>query len=199
MRKSKLEAAETRRRIVEVAAQQFRSNGIQATGLNDVMSQAGLTHGGFYRHFHSKNQLVAEACEAGLSEIVDSFEVLASKSEGKEGFKSIVDNYVSSAHRDNAAGGCSLASLGSELARSDDATRKAATEGFNEMVAVLAREIEGQQRGAATSDAVFTLAAMVGAITLSRVISDEKTSDDVLRAVNSRLITILDQHVEYDI
>jgi TetR/AcrR family transcriptional regulator, transcriptional repressor for nem operon len=66
MKKSKLEAAETRRRIVKTAAAEFRRNGIHATGLSDVMAAAGLTHGGFYRHFDSKDELVAEACAAAM-------------------------------------------------------------------------------------------------------------------------------------
>lgn len=187
MKKSKVETAETRRRIVEVAAQQFRSKGIQATGVNDVMSEAGLTHGGFYRHFESKNQLVAEACELGLSAVIDKFNALASKADDKAGFKSIVDEYVSRAHRDNPADGCPLAGMGSELARADEVTREAATEGFNKMVVVLAKGAGSQQAENGTSEAVFALAAMVGAITLSRVVSDRKASDAVLQTVKSHL------------
>lgn len=122
-----------------------------------------------------------------MSELVDSFNALASNSKGKTGFKAIVDDYVSPTHRDKAASGCPLAGMGSELARADENTREAATEGFNEMVAVLAKGIGNQQAGEATSGAVFALAAMVGGITLSRVVSDPKTSDAVLQAVKRYL------------
>ena len=71
MRKSKVETADTRRRIVEVAAREFRIHGIQATGLNNVMSPLGLTQGGFYRHFSSKDQLIAEACSQAMTEVID--------------------------------------------------------------------------------------------------------------------------------
>jgi Transcriptional regulator len=187
MRKSKIETAETRRRIIEVAAQQFRSKGIQATGVNEVMSEAGLTHGGFYRHFESKNQLVAEACELGFTAVVDSFNALASNAQGKAGFKSIIDDYVSTGHRDNAADGCPLAGMGSELARADETTREAATEGFNRMVAVLAERVGDSQADTANSDAVFALAAMVGALTLSRIVTDPAASDAILQTVKRHL------------
>lgn len=187
MRKSKAETAETRRRIVEVAAQQFRSKGIQGTGLNDVMSEVGLTHGGFYRHFESKNQLLAEAFELGLASVVDSFSELARKADGDAAFVSMVNSYVSKAHRDNAAGGCPLAGMGSELARADELTRETATQGLNQMVEVLAKHIGSNQAKGDTSDAMFALSAMVGAITLSRIVSDPKASDAVLQTVKRHL------------
>ncbi|RQS24245.1 TetR/AcrR family transcriptional regulator [Burkholderia sp. Bp8998] len=188
MRKSKAETAETRRRIVEVAAQQFRSKGIQGTGLNDVMSEAGLTHGGFYRHFESKNQLLAEAFELSLSSVVDALGELACKGDGKAGFASMVNSYVSKAHRDNAAGGCPFASMGSELARADELTREAATQGISKVVDVLAKHIGSDQGEEDTSDAMFALSAMVGAITLSRIVSDPKASDALLKTVKRHLV-----------
>ncbi|MGT2431701.1 TetR/AcrR family transcriptional regulator [Cupriavidus basilensis] len=187
MRKSKVEAAETRRRIVEVAAREFRLNGIHATGLADVMTQAGLTQGGFYRHFESKDQLVAEACAEATKDVVDALEVAASHGDGKEGFKAIVDAYVSTAHRDTATGGCPLAAMGSELARADEQTRAAASRAFNDLVDVLAKRASRRQRETARSDAVFALAAMVGAVTLSRIIEDSDVSLAVLRDVKQHL------------
>lgn len=187
MRKSKVEAAETRRRIIEVAAREFRLKGIHATGLTDVMAQAGLTQGGFYRHFESKDQLVAEACAEATRDVVGALETAASQSDGKEGFKAIVEAYVSAAHRDTAAGGCPLAALGSELARADEQTRAAASQTFNELVDVLAKRAGRRQQEAARSDAVFALAAMVGAVTLSRIIDDPGASLAVLQDVKQHL------------
>src|SRR5713101_1351734 len=125
MRKSKQEAAETRQRIVKAAAAEFRQNGIGGTGLCELMAAAGLTHGGFYRHFDSKDQLVAEACAAGMEAEVGG--AAACPSFGKGGVREIAASYLSTDHRDNPSGGCLLAGLGSELARSDDKTRAAAT------------------------------------------------------------------------
>ncbi|MGT2492296.1 TetR/AcrR family transcriptional regulator [Cupriavidus basilensis] len=87
---------------------------MHATGLADVMTQAGLTQGGFYRHFEPEDQLVAEACAEATKDVVDALEVAASH-DGKRASKAIVDAYVSTAHRDTATGGCPLAAMGSEL------------------------------------------------------------------------------------
>ena len=105
MRKSREEAAETRKRIVQAAAREFREKGIVATGLADLMKAAGLTHGGFYKHFASKDQLVAEATVAALDSIIE--ELAAQPT-----VNSAVAAYLSTRHRDSPASGCPLAALG---------------------------------------------------------------------------------------
>jgi TetR/AcrR family transcriptional regulator, transcriptional repressor for nem operon len=187
MRKSKAETADTRRRIVEVAAREFRSKGIGATGVADLMSEAGLSHGGFYRHFESKDQLVAEACESALTEIVARLEAATGGDGGKEGFKAIVDAYVSTSHRDHAAHGCPLAGMGSELAHADEPTRDAASRGFDELVDVLAKRSRRRQPEVARSEAVFALSAMIGAVTMARIIEDPEASKSVLHDVRQHL------------
>ena len=133
MRKSREEAAQTRKRIVTAASEEFRKNGIVATGLNDLMSAAGLTHGGFYKHFESKDQLVAEACaEAVETAILERLAAAASEGAGAAAA------YLSTGHRDNPATGCPLSAIGSELARSDEKTRAAATAGFLKLVEIMA-------------------------------------------------------------
>src|SRR3954462_15582531 len=123
MRKSREEAAETRKRIVRAAASEFREKGIVATGLADLMKAAGMTHGGFYKHFESKDQLIAEACaEVGRG--------LSGKAGANTGKGSAGSPYLSAGHRDNPAVGCPLAALGPELARCDEKTRTVATAGF---------------------------------------------------------------------
>ena len=108
MRKSREEAAQTRRRIVEAASCEFRKNGIVATGLNDLMKAAGLTHGGFYKHFESKDQLVAEATTAAVDALLEGMAAHPTIS-------AAVAAYLSTRHRDNPASGCPLAAIGSEL------------------------------------------------------------------------------------
>ena len=117
MKKSKLETAETRRRIVKTAAAEFRRNGIHATGLSDLMAAAGLTHGGFYRHFDSKDQLVAEACAAATVTLGETTDASACHGVGKDALEAIVASYLSADHRDNPLDGCVLAGLGSEGAQ----------------------------------------------------------------------------------
>ena len=110
MRKSKQAAAETRKRIVTAAACEFREKGIVATGLADLMKAAGLTHGGFYKHFASKDQLVAEAAGEAVNAVIG--EMAAHPT-----INSAVAAYLSTRHRDNPASGCPLAAIGSELSR----------------------------------------------------------------------------------
>src|SRR5690348_18403319 len=112
MRRSKQDAAETRQRIVSAAAAEFRRNGISDTGLKDLMKAAGLTHGGFYKHFESKDQLVAEACAAAVDAAIASWGM-----EAQPMINAAVAAYLSTRHRDDPASGCPLAAIGSELTR----------------------------------------------------------------------------------
>src|SRR6266852_3201739 len=132
MRKSREAAAKTRERIVSAAASEFRRNGIVATGLSDLMAAAGLTHGGFYKHFESKDQVVAEACAEAVGSLTEMMTAVAADkpSKAKGGLEAVVAKYLSTAHRDDPSHGCPLAALGSEIARCDEKTRAASTEGF---------------------------------------------------------------------
>jgi TetR/AcrR family transcriptional regulator, transcriptional repressor for nem operon len=178
MRKSREAAAETRKRIVGAAAREFRENGIVATGLADLMKAAGLTHGGFYKHFASKDQLVAEATVSALSDILDELAAHPTVS-------SAVAAYLSTRHRDNPASGCPLAALGSELARSDKTVRDAATAGFGRLVNILGGE--KTSTGEARRRALVTAVTMIGAVTMSRTVTDPKLSAEILRAAEKAL------------
>jgi TetR/AcrR family transcriptional regulator, transcriptional repressor for nem operon len=186
MKKSKAETAETRQTILDAAARAFRANGIQATSLADLMAEAGLSHGGFYRHFNSKDQLVAQACASSLASLTDALEAQAHQ----HGFKAIVEGYLSAAHRDSRADGCPLASLGSELARADAGTRAAAAQGFARMADVMARHIGRRSKARAQSEAAFALAAMIGAVTMARIIDDPQISSALLDDVRQHLDAI---------
>ncbi|SAK72311.1 TetR family transcriptional regulator [Caballeronia pedi] len=190
MKRSQLDTAQTRRRIVEIAAGEFRTNGIHSTGVADVMAAAGLSHGGFYRHFGSKEHLVAEACEAAIADIIGALEAAAGKGAGKKGFKALVDTYMSTSHRDRPAGGCPLASMGSELARADESTRAAASRGFDEFVDMLAKRIRSPDGETSRSKAAFALSAMIGALTMSRIIADPEASASLLEDVRQHIAAI---------
>jgi TetR/AcrR family transcriptional repressor of nem operon len=187
MKKSKQETAETRRRIIQTAAAEFRANGISATGLNDVMSAAGLTHGGFYRHFDSKDQLVAEACSAGMESVVEETQAAAEQRDGREALEAIVESYLSTEHRDNCAEACPLIRLGSELARADDETRDAATDGFLKLVDLIAGQYRRTKPEIARGKALFALSAMIGAVTMSRIVRDPALSEEILQQTKKRL------------
>lgn len=187
MKKSKSETAETRHRIVESAARELRHNGIDATGLAEVMAAVGLTRGGFYRHFQSKDHLVAEACAAAMESIVAKGEAAARQGDGKAGLEAIIASYLAPNHRDDRLEGCPLAGLGSELARADDETRAAVSAGFLRFVELLAKHARRRKPELAKSDALFALSAMVGAVTLSRIVSDPVLSTAILNETKRHL------------
>ena len=177
MRKSREGAAETRRRIVRAAASEFRAKGVVATGLADLMKAAGLTHGGFYKHFESKDQLVAEAFAEAMREVLGRLEAAPS-------IAAAVASYLSARHRDDPASGCPLSAIGSELARTDARTRDAATAGFEGLVALLAAEspAEGARRRA-----LVAASTLIGALTMARVVSDPTLSAEILSEVEKGL------------
>jgi len=181
MRKSRIEAAKTRERIVTAAAAEFRQHGIAATGLADFMKAAGLTHGGFYRHFESKDQLVAEACSAAVAMMNERVASSASRKRGRKGLEAAVADYLSAEHRDNPGDGCPLAALGAELARADTKTRAAATAGFLKLVDVLAGGLDDGTPDEARRQAMVAALTLIGALTVSRVVTDKALSNAVLR------------------
>jgi TetR/AcrR family transcriptional regulator, transcriptional repressor for nem operon len=180
MRKSKADTELTRRRIVQTAAREFQRNGIGGTGLADLMAAAGLTHGGFYRHFASKDQLVAEACAEAMKDTADVLTSAASETAGQPKFQTIIEKYLDAAHRDDSSSGCPLASLGSELARADVNTREVVTQGFNRLVDMVAATLRRRNPDAARSDAIFATVALIGAVTMSRIVADPELSDEIL-------------------
>src|SRR5258707_3054114 len=180
MRRSRIEAAKTRKRIVTAAAAEFRQHGIAATGLADLMKAAGLTHGGFYRHFTSKDQLVAEACSAAVAMMAERVASSASRERGRKGLEAAVADYLSTEHRDNPRDGCPLAALGSEMARADTQTRAAATAGFLKLVDALAGGVvEGTPDQGARGEGVAAV-NLIGPVTVPR---------QVLRPALSEAIT----------
>ena len=190
MRKSKADTAETRQRIIKAAAAEFRRNGIHATGIAEVMAAAGLTQGGFYRHFASKDQLVAEACAEAMSVAVSSTQGVPADAIGKTALQAIVANFLSIEHRDSPLQCCPLVGLGIELARADGDTRTAASDGFVDLVDLIASKFRGVAPVAARKRALFMLSAMVGAVTMSRVVEDAALSAAILEATKEQLAKI---------
>jgi TetR/AcrR family transcriptional repressor of nem operon len=177
MRRSREEAAESRKRIVKAAACEFREKGIVATGLADLMKAAGMTHGGFYRHFESKDQLIAEACAEAVEEAIGSLEAQPT-------INAAVAGYLSTRHRDDPASGCPFSAIGSELARADEKTREAATAGFERLV----RMLEGKSKAKdARRRALAAASTMIGAVTMSRIVGDPKLSAEILSEVEKSL------------
>ena len=188
MRKSKVETAKTRERIVKAAGAEFRAHGISEAALARVMAAAGLTHGGFYRHFASKDQLVLEACSKTVLSLVAGLELLTNGEPRAQALALLVDRYVSRAHRDQPRTGCPLAALGSELARRDTRTRHAAKEGFLQLSRLIASHLETVPSRKRGEMSMAIVSAMVGAIILARIAPDSRTSDSVLVATRDYII-----------
>lgn len=182
MRRSREEAIQTRQRIVATAACKFRKNGIVASGLNELMNESGLTRGGFYKHFESKDQLVAEAYAEATSALIERISAEASRGPTKA-----VAAYLSASHRDNPGAGCPLAAIGSELARCDRTTRDIATEGFRELVTVMSRQFDDLPPEKAKRRALAAVSTMIGALTMSRIVTDPKLSAAILKEAEKSL------------
>jgi len=180
MRKSREETARTRERIIAAAGQEFRRNGIAATGLAGLMSAAGLTHGGFYKHFSSKDELVAEACGASINRVVDALAERAAQEPPEQRLRSFLASYLSAVHRDNPENGCGLSALGSELSRAGDAARSATTQAFERMVDIVVQCMPAPEATDARARARTIVAALVGAVSMARAINDPELSDRLL-------------------
>src|SRR5580692_11967779 len=180
MRKSKVETAKTRARIVKAAVAEFSENGISEAALARVMAAAGLTHGGFYRHFASKDQLVQEACGKTVWSVVGGLELLVKGKPHGQALPIVVDQYVSRAHRDQPRTGCPLAALGSELARRDKRTRHAAIEGFLQLSRLIASRLETVPFRKRAERSMAIVSAMVGAVILARIAPDSRISASIL-------------------
>jgi TetR/AcrR family transcriptional repressor of nem operon len=180
MRRSREDAAATRKRVVETASHEFRTNGI-AEGLADVMKSAGLTHGGFYKHFESKSQLVSEAVAFAFDQILDEFEAAIDGKADKAALATLVQQYLSSGMRDRVERSCPLSAIGTELRRTDLGTSDIAFSGMQRLISLIASQISDLSPRQAKARAHGIAAAMVGGIVLSRLARNKNLADSILR------------------
>ncbi len=185
MKKSKAETAETRKRIVEIAAKAFRKQGIQGTGVAEIMATAGLSHGGFYRHFDSKEQLVTEALSATEKNLLRDSAAAAEK--GGEAVLNVFHEYMTSNYRDNVEDGCPLAAMGSELVRASVDTRHAATTSFRKIINTVAPFMRASDGEDGDEMALSVLTNMIGALTVARMVDDPVLSDKILATTQRRI------------
>jgi TetR/AcrR family transcriptional regulator, transcriptional repressor for nem operon len=186
MRVSRQQADENRDRIVGVAARQFRERGFDGIGVADLMKLAGLTHGGFYGHFESKEDLIAEACTRALADADRRWTRVAEQEPGNP-LAAIAKRYLRAAHRDIPGEGCLLAALGPEVARQAAPVRRAFTAGFRSLVDLLAGLIHGKSKSARREQALAVWASLVGGMVLARAVDDPELSDEILRAVSGSI------------
>ena len=161
-------------RIVKEASRLFRERGFENVSVGEVMKAAGLTHGAFYAHFTSKEELQAAAVAYGQEVSLGRTQ----RSNGKESKESYADRYLSPWHRDHPGDGCTMAALGSEVARSTPELKAAFEQGLEDILSA---------RGGDRNEAIFQTAAMIGGVVLARAVQDPVLSDEILRSVRQKL------------
>ena len=186
---SQAQKEKTHKRIVAIASKRFREEGLAGIGIADLMKEAGLTVGGFYKHFNSRDALVAEAVGSALE--LWKRQVDATASGGTPvTYESLVDEYLSEAHRNHPGTGCPVGALAGDLARSDKRTRALVSRKIRDniqLLATLIRNTNKTDRRSARSQAVFTYCALVGAIGMARAVSDDELSREILKTAAQRL------------
>ena len=182
MKVSREKAAENRERILKVAARLFREKGFDGIGVADLMKSAGLTHGGFYGHFSSKEDLMAQACALALNQSLNKWRRIADRAPDNP-LSAITRSYLSTQHRDEPGRGCTLTALGSDVSRQAAPVREKITEGVRSIVEFLSGLIPAKAKAAKREKALASFAAMVGAIVLSRAVDDAELSQEILEAV----------------
>jgi len=182
MKVSKEQAAENRQRIIDTAAKLFREHGFEGIGVADLMKSAGLTHGGFYGHFKSKDDLMEQAAARAVDASMETWNHMIA-SAGEDALAAYVDFYTSPAHRDAPGAGCIMAALGAESARQAAPVRHTLTAGVQRLFEGLSRVVSGRTAAARREKAIVTFASLVGAMVLARAVDDNALSDEILRVV----------------
>jgi TetR/AcrR family transcriptional regulator, transcriptional repressor for nem operon len=189
MRKTPARSKEaTHERIVETAARAIRRSGYDGTSVADLMKEAGLTHGGFYAHFTSREAMLAEAADRAGAEAVAASSRIAASVPAEQALQSLLHAYLSKEHVKSPEMGCPVAALGSEMPRQAPEVRRAATRRIKEMINVVARQSPDWGQPGAHEHALVTASTMVGALVMARAVDDPKLSDALLKAALKHLV-----------
>ena len=181
MKVTRERAAQNRERILDAAAQLFRERGFEGIGVADLMKEAGLTHGGFYGHFSSKDDLIAQASARELARSLAYWSKAGDDASGDR-LSAIAALYLTGTHRDNPGAGCVLAALGPDVSRQGPAVRHAVTDYVRSVCDLLANLVPGKSKAARRSKAISTYATLVGAMVLARAVDDRALSQEILDA-----------------
>jgi TetR/AcrR family transcriptional regulator, transcriptional repressor for nem operon len=182
MRYSREHKQETHARIVRKASVRLREKGANGVGVADLMKEAGLTHGGFYAHFDSREALVIEAFVYAMDRSMERWRKSAEQIAPDKRLSMIVDSYLTAAHRDDPGHGCAVPTLGAEIARETPKTRKAFAAKLEQMIDMMAEQMPNVSGKAARKRAASTLATMMGTLVLSRIAGNGEFSDEILAA-----------------
>src|SRR5882757_10555102 len=180
MRYSKEHKLETHARIVKKASVRLREKGAHGIGVADLMKDAGLTHGGFYAHFDSREALVIEAFSDAMDRGTERWRKLAEQTAPEKRLATIVESYLTPVHRDDPGHGCAVPTLGAEIARETAKTRKAFAAKLEQMIDIMADQILDVPRKTARKQAMAALTTMMGTLVLSRIAGNGEFSDEIL-------------------
>ncbi len=184
---SKADKAQSHERIVQTAAMRFREKGIEGISVADLMKEAGLTHGGFYRHFESRDDLVEQAVACALENGGRGFD--CQFEEKARNLVSYIEVYLSEAHRDSPGTGCGMTALAGDVARSGPVARDLYAKHVSKVAEHLASLMDaGLPANERRADALFIVSLLTGALAVSRAAGDAQLSSDILEIARRRLI-----------
>jgi TetR/AcrR family transcriptional repressor of nem operon len=175
----------THQRIVDAAAKRFREQGLDGVSIADLMNDAGLTVGGFYRHFASRDELIAEAFEHALRDIAPWEAAMLTSP------KQAMRMYLSESHRDEVESSCPVSALLNDMSRSTDDAREVYTTRVKRMAELTAKAIPAEDSADKRAKAHLIVSACVGAVALSRAVSDPKLSKQILDGVLGQVLELL--------
>lgn len=187
MRVSRQKAAENRERIIDAAGALFRERGFEGIGVADIMKAADLTHGGFYGHFTSKDDLVAQASQRAMARAAENWwKVIANAP--NDPYAALLKHYLSPRHRDDRGHGCVFAALSGDAARCGKSVRSAFARGLEPLIEVVAKAVPGRSKAVRRRKAVAAVAELVGALILARAVDDISLSNEILEAARHELL-----------
>ena len=189
-----LKKEETRSRILRAAARAIRKHGYEGVGVDDVMREAGLTHGGFYAHFASRDALLAQAAEQAGVESVENLSRAVARAKPGEELMALVDSYLADRHVEapEQGLGCALAAAGSEVPRQNDEVRRAVSRRIKELIGLVERQFPDWGKNAAHEKAMAIVASMVGALLLARAVGDAQLSKSIRKAARELIRSAAD-------
>jgi TetR/AcrR family transcriptional repressor of nem operon len=186
MKVSREQATANHERIVDQAAKLFRERGFDGIGVADLMKSVGLTHGGFYGQFASKEALMAEASERAAGRMIGQWSAMADAGTANP-LAEVARSYLSTIHRDAPGTGCLMAALGPEAARQAKPVRDAVTQSLGATLDTLTRLAPGKSAAEKRRKAIATFAGMVGGMVLARAVNEPELSDEILETVAQSL------------
>jgi TetR/AcrR family transcriptional repressor of nem operon len=187
MRVSRQKATENRERIIDAASALFRANGFGGIGVADIMQAVDLTHGGFYGHFSSKDDLVAQACRKATAQAAANWQRTAATAPD-DPYAALLTRYLQPRHRDEPGQGCVFAALGADAARRGAMVQTAFADGLEPLIDLLAESAPGRSTAERRRKGVAAMAGLVGALLLARAVGKGDFSDEILEATRRELL-----------